>query len=72
MTDARDGTMTSVTGDLPPAQAQALSIVPAGWADMPRLGVHEAILYALKDRGLVETRWSKGNVRQWRRVTQEQ
>lgn len=64
--DARDGTMTGVTGDLPPLQAKTFGIVPVKWSPMPPTGVHEAIVRSLTDRGLVEIRWSDGGP-QWRR-----
>jgi hypothetical protein len=59
--------MSSITGSLPPAQARVFAMVPAGWATMPPIGVHELILRALKERGVVETKWD-GSVRKWRRV----
>jgi hypothetical protein len=67
MTDPRDGTMQSVTGPLPPAQAATFDSCPADWQDAPWFGVHEMILRALKERGLVETRRLDGKFRQWRR-----
>lgn len=64
--DARDGTMTGTTGEMPPLQAKTFAIVPAKWALIPPTGIHEAILRALTERGLVETRWADSG-RQWRR-----
>lgn len=74
MTDARDGSMTGISGPMPAAQGEAFAMAPVDWADIPlgrdydRIGaVHSALLRSLKDRGLVETRWHKG-VQQWRRT----
>lgn len=68
MTDARDGSMTSVTGPMPPAQQEIYDGAPVGWQTMPRIGVSDAILRALTERGLVETRWKNGTLRQWRKT----
>jgi len=67
MTDARDGSMTGITGPMPPAQQEIYDGTPKVWRAIPRVGVHEAILRSLVDRGVVETRWENG-IRQWRRV----
>tara|TARA_R110000868_G_scaffold411706_1_gene707812 strand:+ start:30590 stop:30799 length:210 start_codon:yes stop_codon:yes gene_type:complete len=69
MTDARDGSMTGITGPMPPLQAETFASAPAVWRAIPRVGVSEAILRALSERGAVETRWENG-VRQWRRATE--
>lgn len=63
--------MTDTSGEMSPAQARIFATVPDGWANIPFIGVHEAILRALKGRCLVETRYADGGVRQWRRVVPE-
>lgn len=74
MPDLRDGSMAGINGPMPPGsalhpgQAEIYALVPADWKNMPRLEVPEMILRALKDRGIVETRWRNLAVRQWRRT----
>ncbi len=55
---------------LPPAQARTWEMVPIEWADIPRIGVHGLVLRALKDRGIVQTRWRepRASAAQWRRT----
>jgi hypothetical protein len=66
-TDIRDGSMGDVTSPtLPPLQARTYERVPADWAPIPLIGVHELILRSLVDRGIVKTRFHN-HIRQWRR-----
>jgi len=64
MSDAREGSMTSVTGDLPPMQAAVYALVPVGAGKVPLTGVPSAIIRALVERKLVRT-WKNGTM--WRR-----
>jgi hypothetical protein len=65
MTDARDGTITSVTtGELPPMQAAVYAIVPVNGGPVPPTGVPAAIIRALRERKLIRV-WKNGTM--WRR-----
>lgn len=64
MTDSRDGSMTSVTGELPPLQAEVYAIVPVGGGKVPLTGVPSAIIRALVERKLIRV-WKNGTM--WRR-----
>lgn len=67
--DLRDGSMSGINGPMPPAQAQTFAEAPADWTELPRVGVSEMILRALRDRGLVEVGWSsRTGGRVWRRT----
>lgn len=58
--------MTDTSGEMSPLQVKTFAAVPSHWSSIPRIGVHDMIVGALKDRGVIETRWEVG-VRQWRR-----
>lgn len=63
--------MTGTSGAMSPLQARIFARVPAHWSPIPPIGVHEAILRALKDRGVIETQWENG-IRRWRRTADSQ
>lgn len=66
--DPRDGSMADINAaPMPGAQAEVYAIVPDGWAWVPRVGVPDLVLRALRDRGIVETVWCTGG-QQWRRL----
>lgn len=68
MSEQQHGGMADINVvPMPRAQAQIYNMVPVEWADIPRIGVADMLLGALRDRGLVETRWRNATVRQWRR-----
>lgn len=67
MTDARDGSMTGITGPMPPLQAAVYGDAPDDWRPLPPYGIHEAILRSLTERRAIETRWVEGR-RQWRKT----
>lgn len=70
MSDAQHGGMADRTViPMPPEQARVLALVPDKWGRIPSVEakVHDMIVYALRDRGLIETRWD-GNTREWRRA----